>query len=209
VWYNTPEENMPYVITCGDEGIQINEGTRIAVLGAGLKLDGFPEVVKGLKKVLGRDLCIAASAECEWVKEQFQLDTFEQADATMQQQLAASADETGLRYVGILPFADPQQLDHGVKGHMVRPKSVHIANKVCFTLAGGEQKFHLGHFVISAEWVAQVPKKIASQVIKTQVDHYTKLAKQPLTVEFESAGELDEKIVKKNRAVLESIGYKA
>ena len=44
---------MIYVITCGDEGIQINEGTRLGILGAGFKMNGFPQVVKALKKLTG------------------------------------------------------------------------------------------------------------------------------------------------------------
>ena len=47
---------MAYVITCGDEGVQINEGTRLGVVGSGFNLDGFSKVVKLLKKQFGKDL---------------------------------------------------------------------------------------------------------------------------------------------------------
>lgn len=198
---------MPYVITCGDEGVQINVGQRIAVVGAGLKVEGFSQVVKYLKQLLGNDIRIVASAENDWVKQQFQLNTPEQADATMQQQAEALADTEGLLYSGFLPFSDPKQLNHDIKGHMVRPKGVHIANKICFTLAGGEQTYNLGQYQISAEWVHLADKKLVEQVMKTQVDFYTQLAGQALKVVFEEAGELGADIAAKNRAVLEKLGY--
>jgi len=59
---------MAYVITCGDEGVQINEGVRLGILGAGFNMAGFPQVVKVLKKLLGEDIRIVASAENEWIR---------------------------------------------------------------------------------------------------------------------------------------------
>lgn len=199
---------MPYVITCGDEGVQINVGTRLGVVGAGVKLDGFEEVIKTLREQLGDEIRVAASAENAWIKQQFSLDTWEQADATAQQQTEALADQHNLLYAGFAPFADPKQLKHDIKGHMVRPKKVHIANKIMFTLAGGEQTYNLGCFVISAEWVSQVPLELVKQIIKTQVDHYKSL----ITGDwdefiFEKDGDLDRKLVEKNEAVLKKLGF--
>jgi hypothetical protein len=199
---------MNYVITCGDEGVQINVGRRISIVGAGLELPDLSKVLKLLKKLLGNDLRIVGSGENDWVKEKYDLNTYEQADATMQQKLAALADKEGLLYSGFLPFADPRQLEHDIKGHMVRPKGVHIANKICFTLAGGEQTYNLGQYQISAEWIHLADKKLAETFIKTQVDFYTKLAGgEPLAIVFEEKGDLGEKIAQKNRAALENMGF--
>lgn len=199
---------MSYVITCGDEGVQINEGKRLAVVGSGIKFKHFSKIVAGLKKVLADDqIRIVASGENDWIKQQFELNTFEQADATMQQQAQMVADDESLLYAGFLPFADPKELEHGIKGHMVRPKGIHIANKICFTLAGGEGTYNLGHYLISAEWVSKVDKKVAEEAIKTQVEFYTNLAGQKLEIVFEEEGDLDPEIVTQNKEFLQSIGY--
>jgi len=39
---------MPYVITCGDEGVQINQGTRLGIVGAGFRVPHFSKIVKAL-----------------------------------------------------------------------------------------------------------------------------------------------------------------
>lgn len=200
---------MAYVITCGDEGIQINEGTRLGILGAGFKMEGFPQVAKVLKKLLDKDIRVVANAENEWIKNHLELSDWEQTDASMQQQVEALAEENGLSYAGFTPFADPKQLKHQIKGHMVRPKGIHIANKICFTLAGGEQTYHLGHYIISAEWVSSVDKKFAKKFITTQVEFYKKQAKMDLEFVFETDGELGEEVAKKNQKILESFGFKA
>lgn len=199
---------MKYVITCGDEGVQINEGVRLAVVGAGLDLDGFSDIVTSLKKLLGMDLRIAASEENAWVKSKLKLDTWEQVNASGQQQIEALADREGLLYAGSLPFADPQELKHDIKGHMVRPHNIHIAMKIAFTLDGGEQKYHLGQFLISAEWVSELPFKQAQELIKTQVEHYQSLSgDNELAFTFQQGGELGEEVAAKNKAVLEKMGY--
>ncbi len=197
---------MTYVLACGDEGVQLNEGTRIGVLGAGFHLEGFSEVVTALKKVLGDDLRIVSNEENDWVKKELDLSNWEQVDASSQQHIQALADKEGLLYAGYLPFTDPQQLEHGVRGHMVRPHAIHIANKICFTLAGGEQKFNLGCFVISAEWVSEVAPEVAKKFLQQQIEFYKSLSGgTELTFVYEEAGELGEEVAKKNKAVLESI----
>lgn len=199
---------MTYIITCGDEGVQINEGTRLAVVGAGFRLPGFSEIVKALKELFGDDLRIAASEENDWMKRQLDLTNWDQVNASAQQHLQVLADEEGLLYAGYLPFADPKQLQHGIKGHMVRPHSIHIANKICFTLAGGEQTYNLGKFVVSAEWVTKVDPKLAKQIIATQVEFYQSLVGDTkLSFGFETAGSLDEATVQASRELLVSWGY--
>jgi hypothetical protein len=198
---------MKYVITCGDEGVQINEGTRLAVVGAGLKLDGFSEIVKTLKKLLGNGIAIASSEENSWAKQKLDLSTWEQTDASFQQQIASLADKEVLSYSGFLPFADPQELDHEIKGHMVRPRGIHIGTTVTFTLDGGEQTYHLGQYLISAEWVSSVDQNLAKQIIETQVSHYKSLSGSDLNFSVQSGGELGETLAAKNRALLEKFGY--
>jgi hypothetical protein len=200
---------MSYVITCGDEGVQINEGTRLGVVGAGFRLANFSSVVKPLKKLFGKDLRIASNEENAWVKEKLELSTWEQTNASSQQHIEAVADEEKLLYAGFLPFSDPQVLKHDIKGHMVRPQKIHIATKIAFTLAGGEQTFHLGQNIISAEWVHLVKPEVAKKIIKEQVDFYQKIAGDyKLQFVFEEEGALGEEIAQKNKAVLENLGFK-
>lgn len=197
---------MTYVIACGDEGVQLNGGVRLGVVGSGYHVDGFSQVVAGLKKVLSAELCLVASEENDWMKQQLDLTNWEQVNASAQQQLQAVADKEGVQYAGFLPFADPQQLEHGVRGHMVRPHGIHIANKICFTLAGGEQKFNLGCYVISAEWVREVEPSVAKKFLQTQIDFYTKLSGgNKLAYVFEETGELGAEVAAQNKETLEKI----
>ncbi|MFZ5376230.1 MAG: hypothetical protein ACOZAN_00995 [Patescibacteria group bacterium] len=196
-----------YVITDGDEGVQINQGIRLSVVGAGVKVDGFDKIVEILKDLLGKNIYLAATQENEWIKQAFDLDNYEQADATFQQQAESLADRVGLSYAGFLPFADPKDLVHDIKGHMVRPRGLHIANKICFTLAGGEQTYNLGQYQISAEWISKAPRKLAEKFIKLQVEFYEKMAGRKLEYLIEDTGILDQRLVEKNRKVLEELGY--
>lgn len=207
------KKKKAYVITCGDEGVQINEGTRLAFVGAGLKLEGFSKAVAALKDLLGEKIVLASSQENDWVKEKFELSDWEQVNATTQQHAEALADKEGLKYSGYLPFTDPRKLKYDIKGHMVRPPKVHVANKICFTLGGGEQTYNLGCYQISAEWVHVVPKKLAESTIMTQVEFYTKLAAkgsfastEGLKFVYEMDGEIDSKIAEKNKKILEKMG---
>jgi hypothetical protein len=202
------EEKSTYVITCGDEGVQINEGVRLAFAGSGYELPSFSKAVSALKKVFGKQISIVACAENNWIKDKMDLSDFEQADASMQQQIEALADQEGLSYAGFIPFSDPKKLKDGVKGHMVRPKKIHVANKICFTLGGGEQIYNLGCYKISADWVHASTPKVAKEVIEAQIEFYNKLAKKDLPLFYEADGELGEKIVKKNLKVLEKMGLK-
>jgi len=200
---------MIYVITCGDEGIQINEGIRLGILGAGFKMNGFSQVVKALKKLLNKNIRIVANEENAWCKDHLNLDNWEQTNTDMQQQIKALAEKNKLAYAGNIPFADPKQLTHQIKGHMVRPHKIHIANKICFTLAGGEQTYHLGHYLISAEWVSKVDKKFAKKFLTTQIEFYKKQSKMDLQFVFETKGELGKEMAEKNQKVLENLGFKA
>lgn len=196
---------MSYVITCGDEGVQINEGRRLGFVGAGFRLEGFPVVVRALKKIFGKKIAIASSEENAWVKKQLNLNEWDQVNASMEQHIEALADREKLLYAGHITFTDPKALEHGVRAHMVRPHNVHIANKICFTLAGGEQTFNLGCYVVSADWLAEAGLRVARQVIAAQVKFYEDLAGKKLQFVFEESGELGEKVAKQNRKVLDKI----
>lgn len=198
---------MVYVIACGDEGVQINEGIRLGFVGAGFKVPGFSQVVPLLQELFGSDLRIAAHSECDWVKEQLDLSNWEQVEASAQQYTQSVADANALLYAGILPFSDPKQLEHEVKGHMVRPQTVHIANKIVFTLGGGEQTYNLGCYVISADWVAQADSQLVRDCLQAQIAHYQRISgKEKLEFVFELGGELGEVTAQANKAMLESVG---
>lgn len=197
-----------YVITCGDEGVQINAGTRLAFAGAGFELDGFSEVVKILKKLFGSKLHIVASQENDWLKQKMNLSDWDQTNASFQQQVEALADQEKLLYAGYLPFTDPKKLKYNIKGHMVRPKKVHVANKICFTLGGGEQTYNLGCYQISADWAGSAPKKLVEKVILPQVEFYKKLSGGKLQLVYEMGGELSDKLSEKNLKALQKIGLK-
>lgn len=208
------EIKAPLVIACGDEGVQINEGCRFAFVGAGFRLEGFADALKALKKTLknyptkDKKLRVVANYENAWIKEQLDLNDWDEASASMQQKVEALADKNGLLYSGELPFADPEELEHGVKGHMVRPKGIHIANKICFTVAGGEEVYNLGQYLISADWLVEADQETAKQVIGAQVEFYQKLAKgMPLSFIVQDEGPLGEEVADANKKVLKSLGY--
>jgi len=198
---------MAYVITCGDEGVQINEGTRLAFAGSGFRLEGFDRAVKILKKIIDEPIRIVSSAENDWMRQQLDLYNWEQVDASVQQHIQALAEKNDLLYAGFIPFADPKALAHDIKGHMVRPRNLHLANKIAFTLGGGEQTYNLGCFLISADWVGEADEKLVRQVLEPQIEFYTKLVKaEKLQFVFEEEGNLSDEIKDKNKAMLKKIG---
>lgn len=196
------------MITCGDEGVQINEGTRFGVLGAGVELEGGEVVLKHLKSLYGDDISLASSGQDDWIKKAFKLDEWDQVDATFQQQLEALSDKTEVPYAGFLGFNDPRKLKHNIKGHMVRPKGVHIGNGVSLTLGGGEQTFHLGRFVISCEWAHLEKPAFVKDFVGTQIAFYASLVgKKTLDITIEEEGKLPDEVKKKNKVVLKKAGF--
>jgi len=196
-----------FVIADGDEGVQLNSGRRLAALGAGFHLPHFDQVSSYLKKLFGKKLAVVSNAENAWFKQELNLDDWEQVDAISMQHVEALADKHNLLYAGFLPFADPKALNYGVKGHMVRPKKIHLANKICFSLGGGEQTFNLGHFVISADWVHLASDKVIKEFIQPQIDFYASLVgKDKLEVVYETKGILPEEIAQKNLKILKRVG---
>ena len=58
----------PLVITAGDEGVQLNVGTRLGFIGSGFALPGFDLAVKTLKKIFKKkDLVLASIQEDDWL----------------------------------------------------------------------------------------------------------------------------------------------
>lgn len=200
---NAPE----FVITDGDEGVQINEGVRFAVAGSGYKVPGFSQIVQALQGLLDKDLRIASTQNSAWMKQKLDLDDWEQVNALAQQHVQALADKENLLYAGYLPFADPKEIDYKIKGHLVRPVGMHLANKICFTLGGGEQHFNLGQYLISADWVSAVEQGVAQKAIQTQVDFYHELAGQDLKYTYQTKGKLGQDKAEENKAVLLKLGF--
>lgn len=202
------KKNSPiFVIADADEGVQINAGTRLGFAGSGFMLDGFEQVIAILKKEISNQMRIVSSGESDWIKQKLDLKQWDEVDAMAQQHLQSLADEHELLYAGFMPFADPQDVDHQVKGHMVRPHGVHLANKICFTLGGGEQKYNLGQFVVSADWLFKASKKVVKQVIMLQVEFLQTLSSGKLQFVYQLGGVLGEKVAKKNKALLEGLGF--
>lgn len=198
----------PYVITDGDEGVQVNIGTRFAFAGSGYGLEGFSEAVKILKKILDSKIRITSSQESDWIKNQLDLTDWGEINALAQKQIKLIADKEGLLYAGYLPFTDPRKLKYDIKGHMVRPKLVHVGNKICFSLGGGEQVYNLGCYRISADWVSKAPKKLVEKAILSQIKFYKKLSGMRLNLFYELGGDLGEKMAQKNLKMLKKIGLK-
>jgi len=196
-----------FVISDADEGVQINEGTRLGFVGAGFQLEGFTDAVKILKKLFDTEIKIVSSGENDWIKQQLDLPEWEQVDAMSQQHIQALADDQELLYAGFMPFADPQDVEYGIKGHMVRPHSVHLANKICFTFGGGEQEYNLGQYLISADWVAQANKKTVKRIMDTQIEFLKKISNTDLKFVCQVGGVLGEKTAQKNKSVMESLGF--
>lgn len=198
---------MIYVISCGEEGVQLNEGTRLGIVGSGVSLKGADTVISYLKQMFDT-VYIAASEENAWIRAAFQLNTWEQANATYQQQAAVIADRNQVGYAGIFEFSDPKALSSEIKGHMVRPQKIHIANSISLTIGGGEQTYHLGHFVISADWVHLSDPTFVKEFLTEQIEHYKSLVNmKDIKITIEEAGTLDPEIIQKNKDILAKAGF--
>ncbi len=196
-----------YVITDVDEGVQINEGIRLGIAGCGYGLKDFSKVTAVLKKLFPNTLVMAASAQSDWMKDQLDLNDWEEINALAQQHIQALSDKTSLFYAGFFDFEDPKELKYGIKGHMVRPKDMHLANKICLTLGGGEQVYNLGQYLISADWVSDVPQSLAEKIIKQQVDFYQNLNQAQLKLVAQMGGSLGQKKAEQNKEVLTKMGF--
>ena len=110
IYMSTAKLSQNYVITCGDEGVQINHGIRLAFAGSGFRLKGFSQAVKATKKLFEVELNIVSQEENGWIKEQLELSDWRQVNVMSQQHTEALAGKEDLVYVGHLAFTDPKQL---------------------------------------------------------------------------------------------------
>lgn len=196
-----------YVIADCDEGVQINTGIRLGFVGSGYELQGFSQVAKILNKLFSGQLVMAASSQSSWMKDKLGLTDWDEINAMAQQHIQALAEKENLLYTGFLQFADPKALEHGIKGHMVRPKDMHLANKICFTLGGGEQVYNLGQYLLSADWLSEASEDLAKKVVKQQVDFLQNMSKTPLKLVGQMNGILGKEVAVKNKKILAEIGY--
>ncbi len=161
-----------FILTSGDEGVQFNEGVRLSVLGGGYKVWGFDHFIVDLKKVFD-NLYIASTAHNEWIKYILSLNTWDEVDSMAQQHTAGIGEKYGLKYAGFVDFSCPISLTEGIKGHMVRPKGIHVANKITFTVGGGESRFDLSSFQLSADWLyIEEDLSFIKTFLQKQIDFY-------------------------------------
>ena len=197
---------LPYVITGVDEGIQLNSGVRLAFAGCGMGLDGFEMALKILKKELpleatGEGLTMLSSQEDEW-----QDDYLESRNpVTVKEKFEEWATKCGVKYVGNLDFGDPKPYTEAIKGHLVRPPKIHVADTICLSCGGGEQVFNLRHYVLSADWLFKADQKKAKELIAAEIAYCEKVAGKKLKFEYEIEGDLDPKIAAINKEFAEKI----
>lgn len=193
----------PLVITSGDEGVQLNVGTRLGFIGSGFALPGFEAAVKTLKKLFKkRDLVLVSIQEDDWLAEKLQTHN----PNLYQENITKVAKANKLTYVGQLDYGDPRNLeDNATRGHLVRPPKIHVADRIIFTVGGGEQNFNLRKIVVSADYLFDLNEDEAEEIITTQVKFYHQLIKKTPKFEIEEEGELEAEIKAKNKAVLEKI----
>jgi hypothetical protein len=193
---------VPLVIASGDEGLQLNNGTRFGFVGSGYGLPHFSRAVAALEKKLPQKLVLVSLQEDDWLSEQLQTKN----PNLYQETLRDFAKSEKLKYVGQLDYGDPRDLDDNVtRGHIVRPPKVHVADQICFTCGGGEQTYNLRQLIISADYLFGLTPKQALEIIGVQVAFYQKLLGRKLKLTKESTGCLDDKVKAKNIAVLEKV----
>jgi hypothetical protein len=199
---NPQQQAPPLVIASGDEGLQLNFGTRFGFLGSGYNLPYFAQAVIALQKKLPQKLVLISLQEDDWLAAQLKTKNPNLYQETLQK----FARTHKITYVGQLDYGDPRDLgDNLTRGHIVRPQKIHVADQICFTLGGGEQTYNLRQLIISADYLSGLTFKQAKTIIDFQIDFYQKLLNRPLKFTRETKGILDEKTTTKNAAVLDKI----
>ena len=196
--------NNQYVITGTDEGIQLNAGVRLGFAGAGLELAGFEMALQILKESLpleGAKITVLSSQEDKW-----QDDAVGGRNQTaVREKFEDFAEKNGLEYLGHLDFGDPKPYSDEVKGHLVRPPKIHVADTVCLSCGGGEQVFNLRHYVLSADWLFKADQTKAKALLKKEFEYCQEVAGKKLKVDYEIAGDLDPKIAAINKEFAEKL----
>lgn len=195
------EEVTPYVIASGDEGLQLNSGRRLGFAGAGYALPYFSEAVAVLSRDLGAKPVLASAQEDDWlaVKLESKNQTF--YDET----LAETAKGLGLVYAGQFDFGDPKDLEAGVRGHLVRPPKIHVAEQIVITVGGGEVNYSLQQFVISADWAHALTPEQTKALLQVQIDFYSEIVGKKLPLIINEEGVLSQEIKAANRSQVDAV----
>jgi hypothetical protein len=193
---------VPWVIASGDEGLQLNCGVRFGFVGSGYELPYFAQAAAALQNKLPQKLVLVSLQEDDWLSAKLKTKN----PNLYQETLLKFAKAHKIKYVGQLDYGDPRDLDDQLtRGHIVRPQKIHVADQICFTLGGGEQKYNLRQLVVSADYLHALTPKQALAIIKTQVDFYRELLGRPLKFTRDAGGILDDKTKQKNAAVLDKV----
>ncbi len=190
-----------WVIASGDEGLQLNSGVRLGFAGAGYTLPHFSEAVDILRGTLAGEIYMASAQEDDWLARALQSKNQSVFDETIQ----ALAAENQLTYVGQFDFGDPKDLEHGVRGHLVRPPKIHVAEAIVLTVGGGEQVYSLEQLVISAEYAYRLAPEKLQVLMNTQIDFYRQVVGVDLPVKIVRDGVLAADVKKANETALASI----
>ncbi len=195
-------QKPPLVVTSGDEGVQLNAGTRFGFVGSGYQLPHFDLAIKALRQASGQELVLASTQEDDWLAEKLQ----SRNPNLYQETLENFAQEQKLTYVGQLDYGDPRDLSDGqTRGHLVRPQKIHVADQLLFTIGGGEQNYNLRQVVVSADYLFALSEDQAKEMIDLQVSFYQKVLAKELKFVVEKAGAWDEKLKKDNELKLKAI----
>ncbi|MCL2110310.1 hypothetical protein FWH30_01895 [Microgenomates group bacterium] len=196
---------VPKVIASSDEGLQLNDGVRLGFVGAGLGIAELDEIIEVLQEQMEKsgdgELVIVSSQE-----DDIQDDLLQTRNIGMvAEKMTAFASKFKIGYAGHIDFGDPRNINLGVRGHLVRPPRLHVADSVCFTLAGGEHNFSLRHFVLSADWVFALGRKKATKILTAEVAALEKLSGKKLKITYDMKGDWDPKIAAVNKEIVEAI----
>ena len=89
---------------------------------------------------------------------------------------------------------------------------MHLANQVCFTVAGGEEIYNLGQYLISADWLLEFTNNgkknmsEAKECLLAQLNFYQSLSKDfALKILIEDKGPFPKQVIKANQQLLEKI----
>lgn len=190
-----------WVIASGDEGLQLNNGVRLGFAGAGYALPHFAAAIDILRETLSGEILIAAAQEDDWLAHVLKSKNQLVFDET----IAALAQESNLTYVGQFDFGDPKDLEHGVRGHLVRPPKIHVAESIVLTVGGGEQVYSLEQLVIAAEYAYNLPLEKLKEILGAQIDFYRRVIGIDLPVKLSREGALSAEIKQANEKALAPI----
>jgi len=190
-----------WVIASSDEGLQLNEGRRLGFVGAGYDLPYMKQVLAVLEYDLGTRPLLVSAQEDDWLAAKLE----SKNQAIYDEKLQDFAAGLGLEYAGQLDFGDPKDLSGGVRGHLVRPPKIHVAEQICLTVGGGEETYSLEQFVISADFAHGLDAELVTALIGSQIDFCQQLLGHPLKVVVSDKGPLSAALKTANKAKIASL----